>query len=297
MSARANPEISVVVATYEWPEALDVVLLALAEQRGVPFETVVADDGSGEETARVIERWQERLGLRHVWQPHDGFCKARLLNRATLAAGGDYLLFLDGDCIPRRGFVEAVRRAALPGWFVASKRLHLSPGLSERVLSGSLSVWRWSSLRWLVSAPRELFTSQHRQVNRPGVLIPLRDRRRPWRPGRADYRPPYNGYGYTFGVFRDDFERVNGFDMRLRGWDADDTDLARRLRKAGLRCGWPGPDASVLHLWHTPRKQPARRFLTQHDAIDAQLGLRELATQERAKRVGASSSSSDPVNR
>jgi glycosyltransferase involved in cell wall biosynthesis len=302
VSSRDELHVAVVVATYDWPESLDVVLRALSEQRGeASFATVVADDGSGVETARVVERWKKELDLTHVWQRHDGFRKARLLNSAALASRGNYLLFLDGDCVPRRGFVGAVRRAALPGWFVASKRLHLSPRLSERVLAGSAPVWRWSSTRWLLTSSRELLTSPHRQANRPGALIALRDRARPWKPDCPDFRPPYNGYGYAFGVSRKDFARVNGFDMRLQGWDADDTDLARRLRRAGLKCGWPGPDASVLHLWHTPRKQPARRWLSEHDAIHAEQGLRELAAeleaQESANRVGGSSSSSSPVNR
>ena len=295
-----TPAISVVVATYEWPEALDVVLRALSEQLGEPFETVVADDGSSRDVARVVEAWRTPLDPIHVLQPHEGFRKARLLDTAALRATGDYLLFLDGDCVPRTGFVDAVRRAAVSGWFVASKRLHLSPALSARVLSGSARVWRWSSPRWLVSAPRELVRSPHRQANRPGVLLPVRHRARRRSDEVVDYTPPYNGYGYAFGVFRDDFERVNGFDTRLTGWDADDTDLARRLRIAGLRCRWPGPDASVLHLWHPPGKQGARRDLVRPDAPQAVEGLRELEAglaQASANRVGGSSSSSDPVKR
>lgn len=300
MSALRRTSPSVIVATYEWPEALDVVLAALAEQRGEPFEVVVADDGSGEETARVVARWRGHLEVSHVWQPNEGFLKGRLLNRAAITARGDYLLFLDGDCVPRRSFVQSVRRSAIAGWFVASKRLNLSPEVTQRVLSGSLPVWRWPSSRWLVSAPRELFVSQHRHVNRAGVLFPLRDRGRPWRPRGAGFRPPYNGYGYAFGVFRDDFERVNGFDTRFCGWDGEDVDIAERLLRAGLLCGWPGPDASVLHLWHTERKRPASPPPRDPGAIEAPEGLRELAAeladpQLSANRVGSSSSSRDPV--
>lgn len=297
----AGPKLSVIVATYEWPAALDVVLRSLFEQRGEPFEVVVADEGSGEETAMVVDRWRSRLELSHTWQPNEGFRKARILNRATLATHGDYLVFLDGDCVPRRGFADAVRRAALPGLFVASKRLHLSSRLSERILGGSVPVWRWSSLRWLVSVPQELFTSPHRQANRPGVLLPLRDRRRPWKPRQAEFRPPYNGYGYAFGVFREDFERVNGFDMRFRGWDGEDVDIADRLRRTGLRCCWPGPEASVLHLWHPMRKQAPGPPPREPGAAEAPEGLRELAAelgdQVSANRVGSPRPSSDPSKR
>ena len=167
----------------------------------------------------------------------------------------------------------------MPGWFLASKRLHLSPRVTERVLGGSLPVWRWSVPHWLLRAPRELFASHHRQANRPGVLLAVRDRGRPWKPGRSEFRPPYNGYGYAFGVFRWDFERVNGFDMRLCGWDGEDVDIAERLHAAGVRCGWPGPDASVLHLWHAQRKRPARRPEREAGVIEVSPGLRELAQE------------------
>ena len=269
--------ITVVVATYEWPQALDVVLRALSEQHDRPRDVVVADDGSGAETAAVVESWARSLNVRHVWQPQEGFRKARLLNRAVLASAGDYLVFLDGDCVPRTRFLTSIRRAALPGWFVASKRLHLSQALTRKVLAGERAVWRWSSLDWIVRAPRALVTSPVPQSNRPGVLLPLRDRDRPWQPDASDFRPPYNGYGYAFGVWRSDLERVNGFDMRLGGWDGEDVDIAHRLEAAGLRCGWPGPDASVLHLWHPYRKQPVR--VPRSDAIEAANGLSQLASE------------------
>ena len=299
MRSTAAPSLSVIVATYEWPAALDVVLRALSEQEGARFDVVIADDGSGEETAEVVGHWRSRFELEHVWQLNDRFRKARLLNQAALAARGDYLVFLDGDCLPRVGYADAIRRAALSGWFVASKRLHLSPQFSERIVAGSLEVWRWSSLRWAVSAPRELVTSTHRQANRPGVLFPLRDRGRPWRPRGTGFRPPYNGYGYTFGVLRSDLERVNGFDMRFGGWDGEDVDIAERLLAVGLSCGWPGPAASVFHLWHADRKQPANRIPREPRAVEAREGLRELvaefAAQESANRVAASSESNEPV--
>jgi len=83
------PAVTVVLATYERPEVLDLVLRVLAAQEGAPFEVIVADDGSGEEVAGVVERWRGRFDLQHVWQPDEGFRKARALNLAALAARGD----------------------------------------------------------------------------------------------------------------------------------------------------------------------------------------------------------------
>jgi glycosyltransferase involved in cell wall biosynthesis len=291
-----EPQLTVVVATYEWPEALDCVLSSLFEQSDSDFEIVVADDGSGRATGVVVRGWQQRFGkrLRHVWQEEQGFRKARALNLAALAASGEYLLFLDGDGLVRSGCIAAARRALGPGWFLASKRLNLSERTSRRVLEEGVPAWRWTALRWVLSAPTELLTSP-RESARPGLLVPVRDRRRPWRRRQPEFSPPYDGYGFFLGVAMSDFERVNGFDMRFEGWGGEDVDLAVRLRRAGLRCGWPGARATVLHLWHPERKgrersnTPLLDETRRSDRIEAVVGLRELSAeldaQESANRV------------
>jgi len=298
----SEPSVSVVISTYQWPAALDVLLLALAEQRDHDFEVVVADDGSGPETAAVVESWRARGPFRvtHAWQPDEGWRKSRILNLGALAASGRYLVFLDGDSIPRASFLAAVRRVMLSGWFLASKRLLLSRALSGRVLDERIPVWRWSAARWLLGAPRELVRSD-REHGRPGVLLPLRDRRRPWRDDQPEFTAPYEAYGFCLGMWRSDFEAVNGFDLRFENWGGEDEDIAARLRRAGLRCGWPGPKATMLHLWHEPKLglMPSNKHLVRDslagDHVEALAGLREVAAQESANRVASSTSSSEPV--
>jgi glycosyltransferase involved in cell wall biosynthesis len=278
--------LSVVVTTYEWPDALDHVLRSLFEQTDEDFEIVIADDGSGRATREVAERWSERFGdrLLHVWQADRGYRRARVLDLAALSASGQYLVFLDGDCLVRRRFVEAVRRAALPGWFLASKRVNLSPELSRRVLESHVPVWRWTAPGWFLRAPAELLAAP-RQSARPGLLLPIRDRRRPWRARQPEFTPPYDGYGFFFGVSRADFERVNGFDMRFEGWGGEDVDIALRLRRDALRCGWPGAHATVLHLWHPAKKGTTRSNApllddtTNSARYEAVEGVRELAEE------------------
>ena len=111
---RSGPIVSIIVSTYEWPEALDAVLRSLSEEDDPDFEVVVADDGSGPGTADVVSSWRDRFSklVAHVWQPDDGFRLARIENLAAREAEGELLVFLDGDTIPRRGFLAAVRRAA-----------------------------------------------------------------------------------------------------------------------------------------------------------------------------------------
>lgn len=282
-----RPALSVIVSTYEDPEALDCVLRALGEQSDETFDVVVADDGSGSSTAAIVEGCRGSFGSRlaHVHQADLGFRRSRVLNLASATAQGDYLVFIDGDCIPRIGFLGAIRRAALPGWFLASKRLHMSERLSRHIVTEHLPVWRWSASQWLIRHPHEVFARGVRHMNRPGVLLPVRDRRRPWKPDQREFFPPYDSYGFLFGVSRADFERVNGFDMRYEGWGGEDRDMAVRLRRIGLRCGWAGPQATMLHLWHetpTVRSRPNAPLITEtlgSDRSDAVVGLRELTAE------------------
>jgi len=240
----------VVVSTYEWPEALDAVLAGFAEQTDDAFEIVVADDGSGSTTADVMDAWRERFGgrLSHAWQEDRGFRLARIRNLGALHGAGEYLVFVDGDCVPRQSFVSAIRRAAIPGWLLAGKRIDLSPSLTRAVVEDDLRIGRWS----LAS-----FARHRRAVHRLGDLTP-RDRRRPWRPGLPNFVPHGNAYGFLMAMHRQDFEAVNGFDMRYVGWGEQDVDLAVRLGRHGLRTGWAGPRSTLLHLSHASSMQAER---------------------------------------
>ena len=128
-----NELISVIVSTYERPDALAAALRGLSRQSDRRFEVVVADDGSGPATAAVIGQWKATLGvpLIHVRHEHSGFRAAEIRNRAIVASSGGYCVFLDGDCIPRADFVAQHRRLAEPGWFVAGNRILLSEHLTN----------------------------------------------------------------------------------------------------------------------------------------------------------------------
>lgn len=274
---RTPSSLSIIVTTYQWPEALHAVLRGLAEQSDPDFDIVVADDGSGPPTAACIARWKERFGdrLTHVRQEDEGPRMARVRNLGALASSGEFLVFLDGDCIPRWHFVAALRRAALPRWFLAGKRVQLSPSFSARVLERRTALGRWSTVALLLRPWR---------LDRWLDLTP-RDRRRPWRPNLPDFAPEGNAYGFLLGAWRRDLVAVNGFDMRYVGFGEQDVDLAVRLRRLGLRCGFAGPRSTLLHLWHPVRRARGRAtwWLLQETLasghVEAPLGLRELAAE------------------
>ena len=107
--------ISIIVTTYDRVDALDAVLRSLSRQTDCGFEVVVADDGSGPETAKLIQGWRGRFGapLKHVWHEHRDFRAGEIRNRGILSSAGRYCIFLDGDCLARPDFVrEAAVRAA-----------------------------------------------------------------------------------------------------------------------------------------------------------------------------------------
>ena len=112
---------SVIVSTYDRPEFLERVLIGYAMQSDRDFELVVADDGSGEATREVIEAARKTRGLSitHVRHQHDGFRKTIILNRAIVNSSGSYLMFTDGDCIPRRDLIATHKRLARPSRYVA----------------------------------------------------------------------------------------------------------------------------------------------------------------------------------
>ena len=262
-----NDLISVVVSTYNREDALHVVLRALSRQSDRNFEIVVADDGSGPATARVVGEWASRtmLPIKHVWHDDRGFRLSDIRNRGIHASAGAYVLFLDGDCIARPNFVAAHRRLAESGWFVTGTRILLSPDLTERILHQGLEPESWGLARWLVPRSR-------RQLNRLAPLLNLRLggmrklTARRWRGAR----------GSNMAFWRSDLEKVDGFDGSFSGWGREDSDLFIRLIRAGVRRKDGRFATGVLHLWHP---EADRSSLAEND--------RQLDEVLHSKRIAA----------
>jgi glycosyltransferase involved in cell wall biosynthesis len=272
--------ISVIVATYERPDALHAVLRGLARQSDRAFEVIVADDGSGEATRQVVEDWQSGIGvpLRHVWHEDRGFRLAEIRNRAIHAAHGDYCVFLDGDCIPRPDFIAQHRRLAEPGHFVTGNRVLLSSELTQEVLTNGLATERWSAF---VLAWKSLSGSVNRWI--PALhlwLGPLRKLvQKRWEGART----------CNFGVARADLLRVDGFDSSFSGWGFEDSDLAVRLIRSGTRRKDGRFATGVLHLWH-PENDRSR-------AADNRARLDEVLRSERVRALqGLSTLSMDALH-
>src|SRR5437899_1665714 len=139
--------ISVIVNTYNWPEALRLCLQSLASQNERCFEIIVADDGSRRETADLIEAFAGSVSIpvRHVWQEDIGFRRSAILNKAIAQAAGPYLIFIDGDCIVQPDFVARHRMLAQPNHLVTGSRILLGRELSKKLLAQEK--WNYQAFR------------------------------------------------------------------------------------------------------------------------------------------------------
>ncbi len=238
-----NPpeSVSVVITTYNRSDALLAVLAGLELQTDRNFEVVVADDGSREEHRRVIleSPVARELRLVHVWHPDVGFTASQVRNIGVVAAKERYIILLDGDCVPEVDFIAQHKALAQAGFFVNGSRVLLSPELTQRVLAGSEPVCGRSSCYWF----------KQRLLGRASKLSHLL--RLPdgfWRLAR---KFSWKGIrSCNMGLWRTDFERVDGFDESFIGWGHEDADFVLRLHHSGVvrKNGFCATE--VFHLWH-----------------------------------------------
>lgn len=229
---------SLIITTYNWKEALALVLASVARQTRLPDEVVVADDGSRPDTAAMLAAVAKDfpVPLRHSWQEDTGFRVARARNRAIAACHGDYVLLLDGDMVLHPRFVADHLRVAMPGSFVQGSRVLTTPLFRERMLADP------------GRQPGPFSPGIARRRN--ALHLPLLSRA--WLAlNRRD--SPHAIKTCNQGWWRADLLRVNGFDERMEGWGREDEELAWRAWHAGLRCRQLRYAGLAFHLHHNER--------------------------------------------
>ena len=271
--------ISLIIATYNWPDALRACVEACFRQSDRNFEIIIADDGSGEATRTLVAELQARspVPLRHVWQPDDGFRLAESRNNGILAATGDYIVTLDGDCVPQRDFIARHRALAEPGYMVTGSRILLSDAFSKRVLAEEVDL---QSL-----GVGEILRYRLQGLGKAAQLLAkLPDL------GRRRHRFSFRRIkGCNMAFWRSDLERVNGFDESFRGWGYEDSDVVARLFHAGVMRKDGAYATEIFHLWHREATRDAASS-NQHIVLErmktrttqAAIGLREHGAQALA---------------
>ena len=234
--------ISVLLATYNWPQALKLCLESLSTQTDLDFEIIIADDGSTQDTKDLIEATKKNFPVKitHLWQEDQGFRKTRILNQAIEVSVGDYLIFLDGDCIVQPDFIAQHRILSQANHLVTGSRVLLNDQLSEQLLS-----WpHWDFKKFTANLLSYRLSGG---INKYWPLkLKLGD----------DVWRNYKKFvwrrikGCNMACWKSDALAIDGFDETMTGWGHEDADFVFRLQNKGLIRKSGSWATEVLHLYH-----------------------------------------------
>lgn len=241
---------SLIISTYNWPEALNLCLLSVFKQTCLPDEIIIADDGSGSETGDLIKEFQSKskIPLKHVWHPDEGFQLAAIRNKAIAAASFDYIIQIDGDLILHSDFIKDHLRLATKGKFVSGSRLLLPEDFSMKLLQGKT-----------LPSDRSLLVMGNNRLN--GVRIPLLSKLL-----SSIYKrnKPYYVKGCNMAFWRNDLLAVNGYNEEISGWGKEDSEIAIRLINYGVNRLFLKFGGICYHLFHP---EASRSKESQNDLI------------------------------
>lgn len=251
-------KISFIVLTYNRTDTLLPVLRSLAEQCDGRHEVLIADDGSDPENVALLIAGCPPFScsVRHIWHPDAGFTASAARNLGAYFSEGDYLVFLDGDCVPGRSFVAAHASLAQSGYFVNGSRVLLSERLTSQVVATEVDLPHQSAFFWLSAWLRGDSNKLLHVLSWPWSLFRLKQGFE-WRGIRS----------CNMAVWREDFVAVNGFDETFKGWGHEDADLVLRLHNLGVsrKNGFLGTE--VFHLWH-PESRRDQESVNRHKVVE-----------------------------
>jgi glycosyltransferase involved in cell wall biosynthesis len=253
--------ITVIISTYNRPDALDLVLRGCLAQTDRNYDLIVADDGSTDATRALVARHAEQtaISIQHVWHPDDGFRAAEIRNKGIAQARGDYLIFLDGDCVPQHDFVARHRRLARPGATVTGSRILLDEILTRQAIASPVLLADQGPGFWLKQR-----LAGHANKIAP-LFLKLPDQG--WR-NVEGFR--WKGIkSCNMAAWKSDLERVNGFDSSFVGWGHEDADLVVRLFNAGVTRKLGAYATEVWHLWH--KEQPRNQESSNYQVVKARI--------------------------
>lgn len=219
---------SLIISTYNQARELEFVLLRLLQQSVQGFEVVIADDGSTDETQALVDEYRRRcpFPIKYCRHEHRGYRLPVILNKATLLAEADYLIYLNGDCLPHRRYVEGHLSFRRPDRVLNGRRgVMIQPHLGK-VLTPSLVArpdfdGLISFLCWHLRGDIRSFERRIRIANPFLRRLFIRD---------------HDGLvGCDFSLFREAMFRVNGFDETMVGLGSSDRELGHRLKLLGLK--------------------------------------------------------------
>ncbi|MCW8312118.1 glycosyltransferase family 2 protein [Sphingobacterium sp. InxBP1] len=229
--------ISLLISTYNWPEALTLCLESVLRQKDLPNEILIADDGSGKETERVIEEYKSRFNIPvvHIWHEDDGFQLAKIRNKAIAKASSEYIVQIDGDLILHPYFIRDHRKFARKGTVVRASRIYLNQELSEKKIK-TLN----TEINRLDKGVSNFFSA---------FRIPFL-----WKYFEFNYKNKgderWEIHGANMAYWREDAISVNGYNEDFKGWGPEDKEFVARLLNIHVKKRFLKFGGIVFHIWH-----------------------------------------------
>jgi len=229
---------SLIISTYNWPEALELVLLSVLNQSVLPDEVIIADDGSKGETKSLIEKFKQKfkIPLHHVWHKDEGFRKSVILNKAILKAKGVYIIQTDGDCILHSDFVKN----------------HLSYAQKNTYLYGSRVNIQNNFLSVLFNEKQINFNCFSKGIKKRtrAIYFPILNK---LYSSNNKLSKKYRGCNTSY--FKTDFIAINGYNEDFNGWGREDSEFAIRLHNLGLKAQRLRYQGIVFHIFHNEKSK------------------------------------------
>lgn len=229
-----NPQtIALLISTYNWPQALELVLLAILAQTRMPDEIIIADDGSDDRTKNLIESYKKKFSIpiKHVWHEDNGFRKSLILNKAVKQIESEYIIEIDGDIIIHPKFINDHLKAAEPSYFIQGSRTMITEAKSKEILTTHLPN---------LSAFSAGITNRFNAFRIP-IL------------SKAFFLFPSNPFhikGCNLAFWKSDFIKINGYYNEFEGWGAEDYEFGARLLHAGVKRKTLKMAALAYHIFH-----------------------------------------------
>ena len=236
------PSISVIISTYNKPHFLEKVLTGYLCQSFKDFEIIIADDGSSDETRKIIENFKKifQQEIYHVWHEDNGFQKCRILNAAIIKSSNDYLVFSDGDCIPNSKFLETHSKLATKGYFLSGGHFPINEKVSNTLSIEDIRTQICFTKKFLFLKGQPIGKNYFKLIENP-FLAEFLDKLTPT-------KSTFNGNNSS--AWRSDIIKANGFDERME-YGGLDCELGYRLNNNGIKSLQVRNRTTVLHLYHT----------------------------------------------
>lgn len=242
-----EPKTSLIISVYKSIPELGFILDALKLQSFKEFEIIISDDGSGIKMKEYVEyrRKEFKIPFKHICQADEGFRKNKILNKSVLASETEYLIFIDGDCIPHPEFIKEHYFNRKENTVLCGKRVMLGRNISDD-LSPVMIKSRMFFMNSFTFFNDSLFGGYHKtRYAEDSIYIKSKFLRKKILNKTATLT------GCNFSLHKENLLKINGFDENYTGPGiGEDSDIEYRLKLSGAELKSVRHIAIVYHIFH-----------------------------------------------